>query len=42
MRDAILGLSKLTDPTARGPVCGVFGRQKRGPMGMRANVHTKR
>jgi len=42
MRDAILGLSKLTDPTAGGPVCGVFGRQKRGPMGMRANVHTKR
>ena len=42
MRDAILGLSKLTDPTARGPVCGVFGRQKRGPMGISTNAHTKR
>ena len=40
--DAILSLSKLTDPMARVPVCGVFGRQKRDPMGMRANVHTKR
>ena len=42
MPDAILSLSKLTDPTAGGPVCGVFGRQKRNLMGMHANARTKR
>ena len=41
MPDAILSLSKLTDPAARVPVCGFFGRQKRDPMGISAKVQMR-